>query len=158
MKNKLLFLSLVCVFGTLLTSCKKEIDLREDVVGTYDFIETGSVPIYKGKTLVTTLSMDNLGLFVVEKLGNGIGIRITGDVDTMDGTLNLDKTFTFMPNQTTTYKDGVKTEITFVYKNAYYMNNKINWTTDVSVIYTTSSGSSGGNGVLTLEAFKKVTR
>lgn len=133
-------------------ACEKS-DPRDQFIGTYTFVETGSVDMYSGTQKAGNIPMDSYGNFVISKYGSGNSIRITGDLDAMTGNVSGNK-ISFQSNTSTSVQDGITIQTTFYYEDATLNGRLLKWETDVAVTASSASASIVGNGKLSMQATK----
>lgn len=156
--KKIVNLLLVAFMVFAVVSCKKdkEVDQRDEFVGTYSFTQTGSASLFSQGTIIGTIPMDGAGKLICSKVGiTGNQVKLTGDiVANVEGVVS-GNTLVLSPTTVTGSSSGYTVQYTINYQPATKNGNTVTCLADVTGTAQGNSNSAIISGKITLVAQKK---
>lgn len=156
--KKIVNLLLVAFMVFAVFSCKKdkEVDQRDEFVGTYSFTQTGSASLFSQGTIIGTIPMDADGKLICSKVGiTGNQVKLTGDiVANVEGVVS-GNTLVLSPTTVTGSSSGYTVQYTINYQPATKNGNTVTCLADVTGTAQGNSNSAIISGKITLVAQKK---
>ncbi len=156
--KKIANLLLVAFMVFAVVSCDKkdkDVDPRDEFVGTYSFTQTGSASLSSNGKIIGTIPMDGAGNLTCSKVGTGNQVRLTGDiVADVDGVVS-GNTLVLSPSTLTGSSSGYSIQYTINYQPATKNGNTVTCLADITGTAQGNSTSAIISGKITLVALKK---